>query len=725
MDSTDPFKPAFGQADLSNCEQEQIHLAGSIQPHGALLLVDDTTWTVAQASVNAAGFIGLPESPVGSALGRIGGDLAECVTAHADESMRSIPVAFRCHAGPSGQEYDGLIHRPPEGGIVIELEHAGPNVSVAHSVEAALQTILASSSLQVLCDDVAKIIKDLSGYDRVMVYRFDEDGHGQVISESKEAELESFLGNRYPATDIPQIARRLYIENRVRVLVDGNYEPVRLEPRLNPLTGRDLDMSLCSLRSMSPIHIQYLKNMGVCATLVISLVVSGELWGLVACHHYVPKVVPYSMRAVSELLAESIATRITALESFVRADSELAVKRLEQRMVETISREGDWKMALFDGSNTLLQSVAATGAALLFEGQIQTNGEVPGTHQIKEISEWLSEREWEEIYSTAELTKDEPYFSSIAGVASGLLAARISNSPDDLLLWFRPEQVRTVTWGGDPNKAVEYGDDPSDLSPRRSFANWYELVEGTSERWSPANLSTARLIANTVSDIVLQLRSVRTLIAQEQLQSVSQLVQSSDRPVVITDPSGLILLTNEALEQLLPSGHKHLQHITDLPSLFSDAAALRRPFDELLSRSQAWRGEVALSTATGETIPLLLRADPVFASPNKLIGYVLIFTELDEEKRAEIARGRLQSSIVERRQVMTKAMSAEASIVYQDIMSSVVGNAQLAALEITDGVDVARMPEMLESVRDSVDRTAQLLEHLIAHSVDDGSSGES
>ena len=191
--------------------------------------------------------------------------------------------------------------------------------------------------------------------------------------------LEPFLGNRYPATDIPQIARRLYERNRVRVLADVQERQSPLVPHLSPLTGQDLDMSLCFLRSMSPIHIQYLKNMGVAATLVASLVVGGRLWGLVACHHYCPRFVHYETRAACELLAETVATRIAALESFVQAQAELSVRRLEQRMVEAISRDGDWRTALFDASQPLLQPLGATGAALLFEGQMLTAGEVPGT----------------------------------------------------------------------------------------------------------------------------------------------------------------------------------------------------------------------------------------------------------------------------------------------------------------------------------------------------------
>ncbi len=229
----------------------------------------------------------------------------------------------------------------------------------------------------------------MAGYDRVMVYRFDADGHGEVFAETRKPELEAFLGNRYPASDIPQMARRLYERNRVRLLADVNYAPTPLEPRLSPISGQELDMSMCFLRSASPIYIQYLKNMGVGATLVVSLMVGDRLWGLISCHHYSPRYPHFEMRAICELLGEVIGTRISALESFVHGQGELAVRRLEQKMVESISRDGDWRSALFDNARSLLLPLGATGAALMFEDQIQTTGDVPGTADIRALGRWI------------------------------------------------------------------------------------------------------------------------------------------------------------------------------------------------------------------------------------------------------------------------------------------------------------------------------------------------
>lgn len=712
--------PAFGQADLSNCEREQIHLAGSIQPHGALLVLREPDLIVVQASRNAAPMLELDGPVLGKPLGELGGDLAGRIRPLLDRTLHQIPAVFRCHIGSGRREFDGLLHRLPEGGLVVELERSGSAIDLAAQVEKALHTILGAPSLATLCDEAAKLFKELTGYDRVMIYRFDEEGHGEVFSEQRNPGLEAFLGNRYPASDIPQIARRLYERNRIRVLVDINYDPVPLEPRLSPLSGRELDMSLCYLRSISPIHVQYLKNMGVAGTLVASLVVGGRLWGLVSCHHYVARTVQYEVRVACELLAESVATRITALESFVQAQAELSVRRIEQRMAEAIAREGDWRTALFDASQPLLQPLRATGAALLLDGQALTAGDVPSTQELREIGNWLDGRPRGTVIATASLGEDEPRFADIRAAASGLLATALSTAPGEYLMWFRPERVRTVTWGGDPRKAIVVGDDPADLSPRRSFAQWHQLVEGTADPWTAADLTAARLLGESVADVVLQFRSVRMLIARDQLEQVSGQVRRSEQAVLLADANGRVLMSNRAFDELLTPGFRPPLTLDELPALFLDGAGVRRRLEEMQERQRPWRGEVQLMQAGGMNRPLQVRADPVVTAPRRLLGFVLLFTDLSERQNAEAARRRFQEGILEQHRISSVRLDSAGDLVYRKLLSSVIGNAQLAALEITDGVDLARMPDMLEGVRISVGRTNELLKHLIWRSSRNG-----
>jgi two-component system, chemotaxis family, sensor kinase Cph1 len=484
-------------------------------------------------------------------------------------------------------------------------------------------------------------------------------------------------------------------------------------------------MSLCFLRSMSPIHLQYLKNMGVGATLVVSLVVGGKLWGLVACHHYEPRFIHFELRAVCELLAEAIATRIAALESFAQSQSELFVQRLEQRMIEAISREGDWRAAIFDSSQSILQPLGASGSALIYEGQVITNGEVPSTQEIREIGAWLDAKPRQSVFATASLGTDVPEFAPIIKEASGIVVTPISDNPGEFLIWFRPERIRTVTWGGDPLSPVVIGDNPADLSPRRSFAQWHQLVEGTSEPWAPADLAAARLIGQSVADIVLQSRAVRTLIAQNQLEQFSSQIRISEQPVIIADVEGKILLMNEAFRTLLPKGDHSLLHLQDLSGAFHDQDAFTWNLDELLIHRRAWRGELLLRSEGNREKPLMIRAEPVEPSRDRVLGFVMIFSDITDRKAAEAARSRFQEGIIKSHRINSVRLDSKTDLVYQNLLSSVVENAQLAALEITYGVETGRIAEMLESVRNSTLRTAEVLEHLIWHSSRTSGVGDS
>ena len=704
--------PGFGEADLTNCEREAIHLAASIQPFGALLAIRESDGTVVQTSADAAEFLGLDGPLLGQPAETLG-DLWLQLRPHLDGPRLASPSVVRCRLGREAAAFDGLLHHPPGGGLIVELERAGPPVDLSHSLAPALKAIVTAGSVRELCDETARIYERLTGYDRVMVYRFDEDGHGEVFSEQRRAELEAYLGNRYPASDIPQMARRLYERNRVRVLADVGYQPVPLVPRLSPATGEDLDMSLCFLRSMSPIHVQYLKNMGVAATLVVSLVVGGRLWGLVACHHYAPRFVHFEVRATCELLAETVATRIAALESFAQGQAELAVRRLEHRMSEATRREGDWRIALFDGSLSLLAPMGATGAALLFEGQVLTAGEVPSTQRVRELGVWLDRQPGQPVLHTARLSLDAPGFAPIAGVASGLLAAPVSNSPGEYLMWFRPEVVSTVTWGGNPFKPAS-GDTPADLSPRRSFAQWHQQVEGTAEKWTQANIAAARLIGESVTDVVLQFRSVRMLIAQDQLEQVVRQLRVSAQPVLIADAAGRVLLSNAAFAALRP-GAAAPATLDELPGWFVDPPELSRRLAELRADGRHWRGEVRVDQGQAGTTSLLVRCDPVSTSPERVLGYVLLFTDLTARHAADAARQRFQEGIVQGHRLPPAPLDPRAASMLQALLASVVENAQLAGLEITDGLDLARMPDLLDSVQDSVGRAAAVLQHLIGH----------
>jgi PAS domain S-box-containing protein len=707
-----PHSPAFGAADLSNCEREQIHLAGSIQPHGALLVVRAPDLEIVQVSDNAAAYLGVRGSLHGARLRTLGGNLDERIGEWLAGGSGTIPAARRCTIGDSISSWIALAHRTSFGELVIEIERTGPSSNISEPLEQAVRRVVGMSSLKALCEETGHVFRDLTGYDRVMVYRFDDEGHGEVFAETKKPELEAFLGNRYPASDIPQIARRLYERNRVRVLADIRYTPAALTPRLSPISGKDLDMSLCFLRSVSPIHLQYLKNMGVEATLVVSLMVGGRLWGLISCHHYSPRLLPFEMRSVCEILGEVVGTRIAALESFYKGQGELAARRLEQRMIESVSREGDWRGALFDRSRPLLLPLGANGAALLFEDEVTTIGDVPATDRIREIARWIGPKLIDEPYATSSLGAEQPSFTSISDFASGVVAMRISTQPGEMLLWFRPEQIRTVTWGGNPFKTPSVGDDPSELSPRRSFAQWHQIVEGTSIPWTAADLAAARFIGASIADVIVQFRAVRILIAQDQLEKVLNQIRGSDQQIVVAGAEGEIIECNSAFMKLLGAGRSPPRHIDQLADNFAEDGQVRVKLKALVTQNQPWRGEALVKTVRGPAKSVLVRADPVFATANRVLGFVLLFADLTQRKAAERARRLFQDGILRSGRKFPGKSGLPNDVAVQNLMSAVIENAQLAALEITDAASPADVPALLDTLRMSVDRAAEVLRQL-------------
>jgi light-regulated signal transduction histidine kinase (bacteriophytochrome) len=667
---------------------------------------------IVQESENAARFLGLDGRLQGRSLSALGVSLAARFLDEARISAESIPVAAHCTVGAGHQPFTALIHRAPGGELVVELERAGEAAKLGDNLEAIVHDLVGAANLQSLCDEAARAFRRITGYDRVMIYRFDDDGHGEVFSETRKDDLEAFLGNRYPASDIPQIARRLYERNRVRLLADVNYQPAPLIPRLSPISGGDLDMSLCFLRSVSPIHIQYLKNMGVAATLVVSLMANGKLWGLVSCHHYSPRHLKFEMRSVCELLAEVIGTRIAALESFMRGQGEVAARRLEQRMREAVSRDGDWRGALFDRSRPLLLPLGASGAVLIFEGDILMTGDVPSSDAIREVARWARPKLTDGLFATSSLGELEPAFAPLAGVASGLMAASIPNQGDDMLMWFRNERIRTVTWGGDPVKRTSDSDDPSELSPRRSFAQWLEVVKGTSDPWSAADLKAARLIRASVSDVVIQFGAVRMLIAQDQLDQVSRQVRRSDQQVLVANARGDVIQSNAGFAEWLGINATSLGHIDDLLRFFSDSDSARARLCALVTENRSWRGEAEIMRPDGSSIPVLVRADPVFVAQDRILGFVVLFADMTDARAAESARRQFQEEIL-RNQRRFLAFGEEREAHVQRLMATVVENAQLAALEITQGAEIAEVPSLLQAVGISVSRTAEVLEQVV------------
>ena len=500
------------------------------------------------------------------------------------------------------------------------------------------------------------------------------------------------------------------------LLADVDYEPSALRPRRSPISGKELDMSLCYLRSVSPIHLQYLKNMGVAATLVVSLMVGGRLWGLVSCHHYSPRVFISKSRSVCELLAEVIGTRIAALESFMRGQGELAARRLEQRMTEWISRDGDWRGALFDRTRPLLLPLVGGRRGAHIRRRDPDDWRRAGNRRNPRHRALGRPQA-----GSGAVLDGESRRRRTALRAPGRCRERCCCVPDfgpgrrnvDLV----PKRTRTdrdLGWKSFQIAVLRRR--PLGAFARRSFAQWHQIVKGTSDPWTVADLSAARLIGSSVTDVVVQFRAVRILIAQDQLEQVLRQVRGSDQQVVVADARGLILESNAAFGEWLGIDDGALRSLNELPNFFADPDHVGRRLKALIGDNKPWRGEAVVCAAEGRTTTVLVRADPVFVAPERVLGFVLLFADLTDRKAAESARRRFHDGILRSNRKVSAPVESPRDMAVQTLMSSVIENAQLAALEITDATDISEAPALLESVRKSVSRTAVVLDQL-AHVV--------
>ncbi len=719
--------PAFGQADLSNCERELIHLAGSVQPHGALLVQRESDGLVVMASANCDIWLGLPvQRLLMRPLALLGGDLDACVRLAAARPDLAEPLPLQAHTqvGGSAREWCVMLHRvASQGVLVLELEaaHGGGPAAVPVAEPPALMARLSdavqrfgqAASIAALCDNISRSVRDLTGYDRVMVYKFDPDGHGKIVAEARDLRLDTLLGHQYPASDIPQRARALYLSNRVRVLVDVHDQQVLLQPALLPADASSglaapaaLDMSMCALRSMSPLHLQYLKNMGVTGTLVVSLVREGKLWGLIAAHHYSARTITPALRAACDLLAEVAATRIAAIENYAHAQVAILVRRLEQRLVEATSTEGDWRLALFRNPRTLLQPLEATGAALCHDGEWLTTGEVPSTPELRQLLQWVDARYVDAPYACASVAKADAALDSLTPVASGVLAVKLSQQRPDYLLWLRKEQLRTVTWAGDPAKPT-VNDDPLTLSPRRSFAAWSEIVRGTALPWSAAELALGRAIGASLVDIIVQVNAVRLLVAEHQLAGVRATVQSSHAPVAIADGNAQMLFPTPAFGAL--GGHGASPATLDaLAATFSQPQALQAGLESVRQLHQAWRGELTLAAAGGaQGLPVGMRIEMVPGRDGQVLGYILVLVDLSDGRRADAARAHLEDVLAQAGRSGRSGGHGSGNSA-DLVISAILSNASLAAMDIADSNAGPGVAPLLREVEASAKRAAAL-----------------
>ena len=520
--------PDLKDVDLNNCDREPIHIPNLIQPHGVLLAVSATEYTILQVSLNTGSILGrepqqLLQQPLKQLLGE---HQVRRIQLCLSEDLEEInPLVITLDKKGKKVTFEAIVHQK-ENIIIVELETVESKQKAEFfdfykSFKSPIDKIQRTDSLNDLCDVLVKEVRKITGFERIMVYRFNAEGSGEVIAEAVREDLEPFLGLHYPATDIPKQAKYLYTLNYIRLIPDVAYEPVGLIPQFNPLTQKPLDMSMSVLRSVSPLHTEYLDNMGVAASMSISLIQNGRLWGLIACHHNTPKKLSYQTRTVCEFIGQIASFELAAKEANQDLEYKMKLKSIQSRFVSRISQAEELKAGLTSYPDDLLKLVGAEGAALYLDGEITLIGNTPKTEAIQTMLPWLETQfEEEVIYETTSLAKDYPDGSAVSEVASGVLALLISRVQKTFIIWFRPEVVQTVSWGGNPYKPAEVLEDGSlRMSPRKSFDKWQETVRFKSLSWKPCEVEAALELRSSIVSIMLRKADELARVNQELTRS--------------------------------------------------------------------------------------------------------------------------------------------------------------------------------------------------------------
>jgi light-regulated signal transduction histidine kinase (bacteriophytochrome) len=440
--------------DLSSCDMEPIRTPGSIQPHGFLLSLS-SEFIVLQASANLSSVAGVNSAdaigqPMAAVLGEDGA--AQIVAVMTDVEVGQRPV-FLCRlAFGDGRRFDVLAHYY-DSLLLLEFEalaavHAPDLRQLYRKVGDFLLKLNDAATTEEMSRIAAQEIRAVTGFGRVMVYQFDQDGHGHVMAECRDQSYPSYLGQRFPASDIPRQARELYRLSRIRLIQDANYTPAPLLPAMNPVTGAPNDMSFAALRSVSPIHLQYMRNMGTLASMSVSLIVKGQLWGLISCHHATPFPVPFDSRTACEQLGQILAMCIASREDAGELQFRLEVRRVMVSMLAGLTQGTDFIDNMASVFPQLLAFARAGGAAILYDDRLLTYGDAPAEADIRDLVSWLDAHSHSDVFYTDKLSDHYPPAARLAANASGLLAMPISRIHKHYLLWFRPEVVHTIDWAG-------------------------------------------------------------------------------------------------------------------------------------------------------------------------------------------------------------------------------------------------------------------------------------
>ena len=501
----------------------------------------------------------------------------------------------------------------------------------------------------------------------------------------------------------------------MRALGDIYAQPIPIVPRLNPITGRDPDLSYCLLRSFSPVHLEYLHNMGVRATLTVSIIEQDQLWGLIACHHYQPKWPSQAMRATSDMLSEVISMQITLRAHSLRTQAIVNAQAMQNELIRRMVGQRDWVAALVDAETDLPSMFDADGAAICRGTQIVTIGSTPDQAAVRSLVAWLQTTVAVRVLVTDALATHAPDFAVLAPVASGLIAMEIGRDEGCYILWFRPEAIRTVTWGGNPAEKLSVSEGMMRLRPRTSFAAWATEMHGKSRPWPSASQHLAEALRTVMVEVVLELMTTQQTLVSLDLLRIRRAVEASSEAIAIADPTGMVLFVNPAFVELTGYDQHTIQQAGGLAALPIQSAQIESAQIEAAEQSRdTWNGDVDVRARDGTSLPVHLRLDRVRNEAGESIGQILLYGDLRERRRAEAERRRIDAQLLQAQKLESLGVLAGGvAHDFNNLLTAMLGHANLALLDLPPN-SPAR--ESIAQIELAAQRAADLSKQMLAYS---------
>lgn len=500
----DPATPI----DLSACEKEQIQFLGAVQSFGHLVVIS-TDWVIQNISTNVGELLGERNEDL------IGRKLLEVLPSQAVHDLRG-KVQTLAGSNSSVRLFDVEIFED-EPRFDINLHRVGTQYIIEFErktdprgrddlamVQPLMERVRAGGTIERMCQIAARGVQAMTGFSRVMVYRFEDDFSGNVIAEAAIGLKESYLGLRFPAGDIPPQARALYKRSLLRIIPDVDAPISPIVPPTMP-SGDPVDLSMAVTRAVSPIHLQYLRNMEVGASMSVSILREGELWGLIACHHHEARHVDFQTRSALELFAQLFAYELAHRQDRDEVRESERAHELHDRLVMMFEGGMDLKNSLKVLGDEIDDVIAMDGIALFSGDRYRRDGLTPNDQELDTLRKQLSRMPSNRVFTTDNISRSCPGAVAPERGIGGMMALPIKREPREYVMLFRREVAETVKWAGDPHKPVKV--ENGQLAPRQSFAIWQETVRGRSAPWTAAEARSGEILRVTLLELVLKLTS--------------------------------------------------------------------------------------------------------------------------------------------------------------------------------------------------------------------------